>query len=95
MNAQDRWYSNKTQRFWKCNALILGRLISTKSQIQGLKKWHLVGILETLKSQYGWPIKVELRDKENIAHYFLIPGTDAATLKYPRSAQSLADGAQT
>ena len=95
MNAQDRWYSSKMQRFWKCEALIAGRVIATKSEAREVKCWRLAVILETLKSQDGWPINVELRDMENSAHYFLISGTDAATLKYPRSAQSLADGAQT
>ena len=94
MTNQDRWYSNKTQRYWTCKALIEGRTISTKSEIREVKGWRLAAIVETLKSKYGWPIKVELRGKENVAHYFLALGTDPATLKYPPSAQSLADGAQ-
>ena len=94
MTNQDRFYSSPTQRFWTCKALIEGRTISTKSEIREVKGWRLAAIVETLKSKYGWPIKVELRGKENVAHYFLAPGTDPATLNYPPSAQSLADGVQ-
>lgn len=92
MTKQDRWYSSPTQRFWTCKALIEGRTISTKSEIREVKGWRLAAIVETLKSKYGWPIKAELRGKENVAHYYLAPGTDPATLNYPPSAQSLADG---
>lgn len=92
MANQDRWYSNPSQRFWTCKALIDGRTISTKSEIREVKGWRLAAIVETLRSKYDWPIKTELRGKENVAHYFLAPGIDPATLKYPPSAKSLADG---
>jgi hypothetical protein len=94
MANNDRWYSSPTQRFWVCQALIEGRVISTRTEIREVKGWRLAAIVETLKSKYGWPIKSELRGKENVAHYFLPPGTDPATLNYPPSAKSLADGVQ-
>ena len=94
MTKQDRWYSSPTQVFWCCKALAERRTISTKSEIREIKGWRLAAIVERLKREYSWPIRTELRGKENVAHYFLAPGTDPATLNYPPSAQSLADGVQ-
>lgn len=94
MTNRDRWYSNPTQRFWTCKALIEGRTISTRSEIREVKGWRLAAIVETLRKEYGWPIQTELRGKENVAHYFLSPNTDTAKLKFPPSAKALAEAVQ-
>ncbi len=92
MTSSDRWYCKPSQRFWTCKALIEGRVISTRSEIREVKGWRLAAIVETLRHKYHWPIVSELRGSENVAHYYLRPGTDPATLAYPPSAQSLAQG---
>ena len=92
MSKEDRWYSNPSQRFWTCKALIEGRVISTRSEIREVKGWRLAAIVETLRSKYHWLIVSELRGSQNVAHYYLPPGVDPATLIYPPSAQSLVKG---
>ncbi|MCJ1900959.1 hypothetical protein MR829_11300 [Paracoccus versutus] len=92
MAQSDRWYSSPTQVFWTCKALIEGRTINHKTEIREVRGWRLGAIIHRLKDQYGWPILTELRGPQNVAHYWLAPGTDPARLKYPLSAQSLADG---
>ncbi|QBX34674.1 hypothetical protein E4191_08095 [Paracoccus liaowanqingii] len=91
MPNSERWYSNPTQVFWTCDALTRGRVISHKTEIREVKGWRLGAIIHRLKSAYGWPIVTELRGPENIAHYRLALGTDLAGLRYPPSAQALAD----
>lgn len=90
MTKHDRWYSNPTQRYWTCKALIEGRTISTKTEIREVKGWRLAAIIETLKNDYDWPIQKESRGAENIAYYSLSPNTDISKLKYPPSAKALA-----
>ena len=92
MASSDRWYSSPTQVFWTCEALIRGRIISTKSEIRAVKGWRLAAIVHRLKDDYGWPILTDYRGPENVAHYRLEPGTDIARLRFPPSAKSLADG---
>jgi hypothetical protein len=87
----ERFYSSPTQVFWTCRAFLDGRTISTKTEIREVKGWRLGAIVHTLRKKYGWPILVELRGPENIAHYRLAPGTDRTRLKFPRSAQALAE----
>ena len=92
MSKQDRWFSNPTQVHWTCAALIAGRVISHKCEIREVRGWRLGAIIHLLKSKYHWPIDVEYKGPECVAHYRLRPGTDITRLKYPPSAASLAGG---
>ena len=92
MSKQERWFSSPTQVYWACKALIDGRVISHKTEIREVKGWRLGAIVHLLKSKYHWPIDVEYKGADCVAHYRLRPGTDTACLKYPPSAQTLADG---
>lgn len=92
MSKQDKWFSSPTQVFWACQALISGRVISHKTEIREVKGWRLGAIIHLLKSKYKWPIEVEYRGAECVAHYRLAPGTAMESLKFPPSAKSLADG---
>ena len=95
MTKQDRWFSGETQVFWACKALIDGRVISHKTEIREVKGWRLGAIIHLLKSRYHWPIDVEYKGPENVAHYRLRPCTDPARLTYPPSAATLAQGGDT
>lgn len=95
MSKQERWFSSPTQVFWCCKALIDGRVISHKTEIREVKGWRLGAIVHLLKSKYHWPIDVAYKGADCVAHYRLRPGTDAARLKYPPSAKTLADGGGT
>jgi hypothetical protein len=95
MTKQDRWFSSPTQVFWTCKALIEGRVISHEIEIAEVKGWRLGAIIHLLRSKYHWPIDVEYRGPECIAHYRLRPGTEATRLAYPPSAKGLADGGAT
>lgn len=95
MAKHDRWYSSPTQIFWTCKALMEGRTLSTKTEIREVEGWRLAAVTHKLRKEYGWPILVEYRGADNIAHYRLAPGTDVSRLKLPRSAKALAgSGAQ-
>ena len=85
----DRWYSNKTQIFWTCKALIEGRTINHMDEIGEVRGWRLAVIIHNLKHKYDWPIKAEYRAPHNIAHYSLKPATDWMKLRFPQSAVSL------
>ena len=85
-----KWYSGETQVFWTCKALIEGRTISHKTEIREVNGWRLGAIVHRLRHEYGWPICTEYRGSENVAYYWLEPGTDLARLCFPRSARSLA-----
>jgi len=91
MNAQHRWFSNPTQIYWTCKALIEGRTISHKTEIREVKGWRLAAIVHRLKDSFNWPIQTEFRGPDNIAHYRLTPGTDPARLRFPPSAKQLLD----
>jgi len=95
MSKQDRWFSSPTQVFWACKALIDGRTISHKTEIREVKGWRLGAIIHLLRSKYHWPIDVEYRGPECVAHYSLRHGTDIARLNLPPSAKTLADGGVT
>lgn len=86
------WFSGETQIKWTCQALIKGRVISHRTEIREVKGWRLGAIIHRLKSEFQWPIEVEYKGSENVAHYRLRPGTDPARLTYPPSASGLADG---
>lgn len=87
----DRFYSNPTQVFWCCKALLGGRVISHKTEIREVKGWRLGAIIHTLRKKYDWPIIAEYRGPENIAFYRLPPATDRTTLRFPPSAKMLAE----
>lgn len=92
MARSDHWYSNLTQVYWTCKALIGGRALSTKSEIREVNGWRLAAITEKLRKQFGWPILPDYRGPENLAYYRLAPGTDTSCLRFPPSAQSLCNG---
>ncbi len=92
MTKQDRWFSSPTQVYWTCKALIDGRVISHKTEIREVKGWRLGAIIHLLRSKYRWPVEVEYRGPEGVAHYRLQPGINAARLTFPPSAKALADG---
>lgn len=90
MQREDRFYSNPSQRFWVCQSLLAGRTLTTKTEIREVNGWRLAAIIHALIHEFGWPIRSEYRGKDNIKHYWLAPGTNRASLKFPRSAQALA-----
>jgi hypothetical protein len=83
-------YSSPTQVYWACKALIDGDTIGHEAEILAVKGWRLAAIIHTLRKRYEWPILVEYRGTENIAFYWLAPGTDRTSLKFPVSAKALA-----
>ena len=87
----DRFYSNTTQVFWCCKALLDGRTISHKTEIREVNGWRLGAIIHTLRKKYDWPIFAEYRGPENIAFYRLPPGADRSKLRFPPSAKELAE----
>jgi len=91
MTTQDRWYSNKTQVYWTCKALIEGRTISHKTEIREVRGWRLAAICERLRREFGWPIVTEYRGPDNVAYYRLASGTDPKALGFPPSARELAE----
>ena len=91
MAQSEHWYSNPTQVAWTCDALTRGRTISHKTEIREVNGWRLGAIIHRLRTAYGWPILSERHGPENVAHYRLAPGTDPARLRFPPSAQALAD----
>lgn len=84
------WFSNQTQVYWACQALLSGRTISHKSEIREVNEWRLSAIVHRLRDKYKWPIVTELRGPENVAYYSLPPGTDGTRLLFPPSAKALA-----
>lgn len=92
MAKSDRWYSSPTQIFWTCKALKEGRILSTKTEIREVKGWRLAAVCHKLMKVYHWPILVDYRGPENIAHYRLAPGTNVSRLKFPPSAKALSEG---
>lgn len=87
--SSNGWYSGESQVAWTCKALLDGRTISHKTEIREVRGWRLGAIVHRLKRKYGWPIEVEYRGPENVAHYSLCPGTDFRSLRFPRSASGL------
>lgn len=94
MTNSDRWFSTPTQVFWTCKALLEGREITHKTEIREVKGWRLAAIIERLRKHYHWPIETVYRGPENLAHYRLKPGTDAAKLQFPPSAKALSQGVE-
>lgn len=77
-----KWYSDKSQIAWACDALISGNEISHADEILAVNGWRLAAIVHILKHRYKWPIAVRY-DAKRIAHYRL--EGDAEKLKKPRS----------
>ena len=88
--SSNHWYSNESQVYWTCKALLDGRTINHRTEIREVRGWRLGAIVHRLRHRYGWPIEVEYRGPENVAYYRLRPGTDRASLRFPRSARELA-----
>ncbi|MGH1455071.1 MAG: hypothetical protein ACRBBV_18090 [Paracoccaceae bacterium] len=85
----DLWFSNKTQVFWTCRALAMGRTINHMDEIGEVRGWRLGAIVHNLRKNYGWPIETDYRGPDRIAHYCLRADCNALGLKYPRSAQGV------
>ena len=90
--TQDNFYSNDSQVFWTCKALLDGRTISHKTEFREVRGWRLGAIIHRLRRHYSWPIYAEYRGPQNVAHYSLKAGIDRAALRFPRSARALSDG---
>ena len=93
--SSDRWFSSPTQVYWCCRALLDGRSISHRTEIREVKGWRLAAICHRLKAEYGWPILSEPRGPVNTAYYRLRPGFDRKALRFPPSAQALAEEGET
>lgn len=92
MKKSEGWYSNPTQIYWACKALIEGRTLTHRTEIREVRGWRLAAIVEKLRNRYGWPIVAQYRGPENIAYYRLSPDADISRLRFPPSAASLANG---
>ncbi|WP_254444547.1 MULTISPECIES: hypothetical protein [unclassified Ruegeria] len=51
--SSDQWYSNRSQVFWTCKALLDGRTISHMTETREVRGWRLGAIVHRLKSEYG------------------------------------------
>ena len=87
--SSKKWYSGNTQVYWTCKALIEGRTINHRTEIREVRGWRLGAIIHRLKTEFHWPIQVEYRGPENIAHYWLSKDADIGALRLPRSAKAL------
>ncbi|MEL7104786.1 MAG: hypothetical protein AAGM21_02625 [Pseudomonadota bacterium] len=90
--AKRDWFSNPTQVYWTCKALIEGRTITHKTEIREVRGWRLGAIVHKLREDFGWPITSEFRGGDNIAHYFLPKDCDWTKLRFPPSTKHLLDG---
>lgn len=85
----EHWFSNRTQVFWTCRALAMGRTINHMDEIGEVRGWRLGAIVHTLRTQYEWPIETDYRGADRIAHYRLSKTCDVLALNYPRSAEDV------
>jgi hypothetical protein len=85
----NHWYSNDSQVYWTCKALIQGRTINHMDEIGEVRGWRLGAIIHNLRRKYDWPIDTEYKGPERIAHYTLRAGCDWHCLSSPRSARKL------
>lgn len=83
------WYSKSTQVFWTCKALTDGRIITHMDEIGEMRGWRLGAIVHNLRRRYGWPIEVEYKGPERVAHYRLRPAFVWQALRFPRSAMGV------
>ncbi len=67
----EHWYSNQTQIYFACRALVQGETLNHMDVIRGVRGWRLSAIVNTLRSDYDWPIVTEYRGPERIGHYHL------------------------
>lgn len=95
MAQSDNFYSKQTSICWACKALKDGRVITHQDEMAEIGAWRLGAIIHRLKREFDWPVQVDYRGPEQIAHYSLPPDTDKAKLRLPRSAKALGakDGA--
>lgn len=85
----EHWYSNPTQIYFTCRALVTGQTLNHMDVIRGVKGWRLSAMVNTLRTEYDWPIVTEYRGPERIGHYHLHRSCDPAGLDYPPSARHL------
>lgn len=86
----DQWFSNPTQIYFACRALAQGQTLNHMDVIRGVRGWRLSAIVNTLRSEYDWPIVTEYRGPERIGHYHLSKSCDLTKLDFPPSARRLA-----
>ena len=91
MNKARDWYSNKTQVFWTCEALLAGRAISHQTEIREVRGWRLGAMVHRLRHDYDWLIEAEYRGHEYIAFYRLNHDADRKKLRFLPSASMLND----
>jgi hypothetical protein len=92
MSSARNWYSNPTQVYWTCQALLSGRVISHRTEIREVQGWRLGAIIHRLRRQYDWPINTEYRGLDNVAHYSLSKDCDRQKLRFPPSATMIENG---
>jgi hypothetical protein len=92
MAQSDNFYSKKTSVFWTCKALKDGRTIAHQDEMTEIGAWRLGAIIHRLKKELHWPISVECRGPENVAHYSMATDMDRTKLRLPRSARIGASG---
>ena len=91
----EHWHSKPTQVFWTCKALTDGRTITHLDEIGEVRGWRLGAIIHNLRRRYGWPIHVEYKGPERVAHYRLRPGVPWQALRFPRSAMGVRESLKT
>ena len=91
----DHWYSNHSQVYWTCKALVEGRTINHMDEIGEVRGWRLGAIVHRLRRKYHWPIETEYRGPERIAHYWLPSRIEWQALSFPRSAIGVRDALKT
>lgn len=91
MAQSNNFYSKPTSVFCACQALVQGRTITQQHEMAEIGAWRLGAIIHRLKREFGWPIDVDYRGSEKIAHYSLDREADRSALRLPRSAQALGE----
>ena len=89
MAQSDNFYSKPTSVFWACKALTDGRTITQQDEMAEIGAWRLGAVIHRFKTEYHWPILVEYRGPEKVAHYWLNKDLGTATLRFPPSKKSL------
>lgn len=84
-----RYYSNHSQRYWTCLALLEGRSISHRDEFMEVDGWRLAAVIHILRKSYDWPIEGEGKGAANIKEYRLSRICDKSKLKFPRSCKEL------
>jgi len=89
MAQADSFNSKETSVYWACKALLSGRTITHQDEMREIGAWRLGAIIYRLKREFKWPINVEYRGPEKVAHYSLERDADKNALRFPRSARAL------